>query len=311
MTSEIAKRDDAPAMLEKVLLEGDLSKLSPKERLNYYQRVCETLGLNPLTKPFNYLVLSGKLTLYANNDCAKQLAARHKVSLTRVGKDTVEGVYMVTYRAMGPDGRSVDNVGAVTIGGLKGDALANALMKTETKAQRRATLAYVGLGWLDETEIETIQNAAIVEVDQATGEIVGELPQPGSEYGTCPTHGEPYFKRGNMRSPAHKDANDKWCNKSEDAVRAPAEASQKPPQQSSGPAPTDLSGAAWQWFYGKCKSLGKEQADVYRAIGSDSAKEYVEQQGWGLMDLLAYCEEQWQFEEMNAAELDRDLAEEA
>ena len=42
---------------------------------------------------------------------------------------------------------------------LKGDALANALMKAETKAKRRVTLSIAGLGWLDETELDTIAQA--------------------------------------------------------------------------------------------------------------------------------------------------------
>jgi hypothetical protein len=37
--------------------------------------------------------------------------------------------------------------------------LANALMKAETKAKRRATLSICGLGMLDETEVEDIQGA--------------------------------------------------------------------------------------------------------------------------------------------------------
>jgi hypothetical protein len=37
--------------------------------------------------------------------------------------------------------------------------LANALMKAETKAKRRVTLSIAGLGWLDETELETIPQA--------------------------------------------------------------------------------------------------------------------------------------------------------
>jgi hypothetical protein len=41
----------------------------------------------------------------------------------------------------------------VNIEGLKGEALANALMKAETKAKRRATLSAVGLGMMDESEI--------------------------------------------------------------------------------------------------------------------------------------------------------------
>jgi hypothetical protein len=47
------------------------------------------------------------------------------------------------------------------LGNLKGDALANALMKSETKAKRRVTLSIAGLGWLDETELETIPVAKI------------------------------------------------------------------------------------------------------------------------------------------------------
>ena len=52
-------------------------------------------------------------------------------------------------------------------------ALANAIMKTETKAKRRATLSICGLGFLDESEIETIprtaraRNAAIAELPEA------------------------------------------------------------------------------------------------------------------------------------------------
>jgi hypothetical protein len=39
---------------------GDLSRLSPAQRMAYCNRVCETLGLNPLTQPFAYLRLNGK-----------------------------------------------------------------------------------------------------------------------------------------------------------------------------------------------------------------------------------------------------------
>jgi len=78
-------------------------------------------------------------------------------------RSTVEGVYVVTARVEG-DGRSTEDVGCVSIGGLKGDALANALMKATTKAKRRAVLSHCGLGMLDEAEIETIPGAARVEI---------------------------------------------------------------------------------------------------------------------------------------------------
>jgi len=48
-------------------------------------------------------------------------------------------------------------------------------MKAVTKAKRRLTLSLCGLGWLDETEIETIPDAKPVVV-QETGEIIeGEM----------------------------------------------------------------------------------------------------------------------------------------
>jgi hypothetical protein len=53
----------------------------------------------------------------------------------------------------------------VPLGNLKGDALANALTKSETKAKRRVTLSIAGLGWLDETELETIQHQNITSND--------------------------------------------------------------------------------------------------------------------------------------------------
>jgi hypothetical protein len=42
---------------------------------------------------------------------------------------------------------------AVAVKGLIGEALANAYMKSETKAKRRVTLSIMGLGLLDESEI--------------------------------------------------------------------------------------------------------------------------------------------------------------
>jgi hypothetical protein len=65
-------------------------------------------------------------------------------------------IYVVTARAKDRQGREDESTGAVTVGNLRGDALANALMKAETKAKRRVTLSIAGLGWLDETELETI-----------------------------------------------------------------------------------------------------------------------------------------------------------
>lgn len=164
--------DQQAAMIERVVVQGDLSQLSPPQRVTYYNQVCESLGLNPLTRPFDYIKLNGKLTLYAKRDAADQLRARDRVSVSITSREHVDGLCIVTARAVMPDGRTDESTGAVSIKGLAGDNLANAIMKAETKAKRRVTLSIVGLGWLDETEVGTIQGARTVEVDGATGEIL-------------------------------------------------------------------------------------------------------------------------------------------
>ncbi len=171
MSTALINRDDAAAEIERVLV-GDLGKLSTEQRLEYYKRVCESVGLNPLTRPLEYITLNGRLTLYAKKDATDQLRQVHGVSVTIVSRDTVDGCCVVTARATMPNGRKDESIGAVSIGSLKGDALCNGLMKAETKAKRRVTLSICGLGLLDETEIETIPESRKKEVAVITEEVV-------------------------------------------------------------------------------------------------------------------------------------------
>lgn len=154
MGTEIARPD--VLAIEALLVQGDLGKLSPEQRVKYYDSVCVSLGLNKLTQPFAYLVLNGKTVLYATKSCTEQLRQIHGVSIEAIEGKTVEGVYLVTAKGRDKTGRTDASTGAVTIAGLKGDNLANALMKAETKAKRRLTLSLCGLGMLDESELETI-----------------------------------------------------------------------------------------------------------------------------------------------------------
>jgi len=174
---------DGASVLERVVVHNDLTKLQPAERLAYYSKLCASLGLNPLTRPFRYLYLDGKLTLYITRDGTDQLRAKHKVSITSCDAKFEEGLYIVTARALLPDGRTDEDLGAVALEGLKGHVRANAIMKAITKAKRRVTLSAVGLGLLDESEVEDIPSALHVDVDPETGEIrppETSAPMPGS-----------------------------------------------------------------------------------------------------------------------------------
>ena len=209
-----------------VITTGDLAALAPEQRVAYYNRVCQSLGLNPLTKPFDYIKLNGKLTLYAKRDATDQLRRQYGVSVAIVNRERADSVFSVTAHATLPDGRTDESIGAVPIvypetvqewqgnqrinrphpkagQQLTGEDLANAYMKAETKAKRRVTLSIVGLGWLDETEVGSITDAQPATVNQATGEIVRQVqapkqpaapaaqPEPPPSQTTFPDQGQP------------------------------------------------------------------------------------------------------------------------
>lgn len=153
---------DSGAVMERVVVGGDLSQLRPADRVRYYNEVCKSLGLNPLTRPFAYITLNGKLTLYAQRDCTDQLRRLHSISIDKPEIRFEDDWIIVTVAARNGDGRTDSDVGVVNKKDMRGD-FGNALMKAITKAKRRVTLSIVGLGWLDETEVETIPGARPAE----------------------------------------------------------------------------------------------------------------------------------------------------
>lgn len=184
MANELVTKMDDSA-IEQVLIGGDLSKLTPAQRVQYYKRTCESLGLNPLTRPFDYITLKSKegakLTLYAKKDATDQLRNIHHVSIDDVDIQESEKSFLVKVKGHDETGRSDVEIGVVNKVDMFGD-LANVQMKAVTKAKRRLTLSLCGLGWLDETEIETIPDAKPVAVAES-GEIVDgeskQIPAPG------------------------------------------------------------------------------------------------------------------------------------
>lgn len=226
-------RNDIAATIELALIEGDLSQLSTEQRASHYFKVCESLGLNPYTKPFEYLELDApgggkRLTLYTRKDCTDQLRVKRGVTITRLEHQKTEDLYIVTAYGADGTGRQDSAIGAVPIakeGGfwedvksrdgkvvmgdnnkpkrrfvadgtftvIRGEALANAIMKAETKAKRRLTLSLCGLGMTDESELEGIPGARVVEADlprQPTTVVITQqsAPAPPPEMVTSADH---------------------------------------------------------------------------------------------------------------------------
>lgn len=170
----LATRETGAEIIEQVMMVGDLGRLTAEQRVIYYMDLCRSLGLNPMSKPFDYMNLKGKLVLYAKKDCAEQLRKRDNVSIIKLDTELSEGVYIVTAYARNGEGRQDTDVGVVSIENLRGEDKSNAMMKAITKAKRRVTLSICGLGFLDETEIDSIPDARPVRVDIETGVIEGE-----------------------------------------------------------------------------------------------------------------------------------------
>lgn len=159
--------------ISKLVLNGDMKGLTDAQKVEYYSYRCQQAGLDPAAKPFDLLNLNGKLILYANAACTQQLTSNRKLSHQVTNRELVDGIYCVFVRVTDSESRSTENMGAVPIDNLKGEAKANAMLKATTKAIRRAVLAHCGLGMMDETEVETIPGARV--------EPAKTLAQPAAE----------------------------------------------------------------------------------------------------------------------------------
>lgn len=140
---------------------GDLSDMPDKVKDYVLVKMCTHFGLDPILRPFQLIELKGKAVWYTTKAATDQVAAIR--SLTRrfseVSIDSDRGIAMMT--AYVTDGhREESAIAAVPImkfgpptvrGGepiklpLTGEEYANALMKLQTKALRRATMAFVGM----------------------------------------------------------------------------------------------------------------------------------------------------------------------
>jgi hypothetical protein len=156
MTIDVRKPDELDTIIESIVTAGDISRLDPHQKAIYYRRRCESLGLDPSSKPFDVLRLSGKEVLYLNRGGTDQLAKIHHVSRRIVEGPcckTIEGTKMAYAKceASTPDGRVEEVIATAPWADPT-----MILMKIETKAKRRATISITGAAALDESEIADI-----------------------------------------------------------------------------------------------------------------------------------------------------------
>jgi hypothetical protein len=73
MTNVVSMREQAldPAVIESIVIKGDLSGLNQTQKVAYYNFRCQQAGLDPAAKPFDLLTLNGKQVLI----CQRKLHA--------------------------------------------------------------------------------------------------------------------------------------------------------------------------------------------------------------------------------------------
>lgn len=183
----VATMSQSAEIIQKLVIDGDLSKMTAQQKVAYYNQFCKSLGLNPLTQPFQLIKFQGKERLYAAKDCTEQLRKIHSVSITDITTELLNDIFIVTAKAKDKNGKTDASTGVVSVAGLAGDALANALMKAETKAKRRVTLSICGLGVLDESEIETMKGATTEDISH---EVVKPPVMPKTQPPPVPQSGD-------------------------------------------------------------------------------------------------------------------------
>lgn len=196
MTTDQKPQTADEQAIERAVMHGDLSPLTEAQRRQHYREVCERLHLEWRTAPFAYLKLNGKLQLYALKGATDQLRRLNGVSIYRLDRELVENLYVVTAYVRDKDGREDSDLGAADMTGLRGDAAVNAMLKASTKAKRRATLSICGLGWLDETEVESIPGAQVLPPPQGTDDPAP--PANDTEPELLPANHDLWERRGRM-----------------------------------------------------------------------------------------------------------------
>ena len=164
--------DDAAneSAIESLVLHGDITKMSSRERAVYYVRLCGSLRLNPATQPIKFIAFQGRTIPYFTRDATDQLAAINRLNRKIIAGPEVRdfcGHKLLYAQCEGslPNGRVETASALVPIPSGGGEALANAVMKTETKSRRRVTLAILGLGFIDESELDTMPGAVRLDTN--------------------------------------------------------------------------------------------------------------------------------------------------
>lgn len=209
-----ADPEQAAGAVAHILATGDLQELSNEGRVAFYLELCTSLGLNSLSRPFDWLMLKDnagneRLVLYPNASCAAQLRRAHQISVNFLRREVVGELFVVVVEGRTPNGRVGQASKYVPLvgryGKLQGRLLANAFMAAETGALRRLTLSMVGLGSppdiqdLDARRVVVDGTGRVLDAPSDADRQLADRPEMARVIG-APTY-ERTYEEADVRSP--------------------------------------------------------------------------------------------------------------
>lgn len=157
---------------------GDLSKLTKEQQEEYVLAACEFLQVPPELGLVGLSLMdtgdgARQLLLYVKRGATDIIRDRLKISVDKLEPSNGDGY--VGWIATGSDAnkRQEIAVGAVSIKGISGVAVANAVKTSQTQALRRMTLQFAGGGFLDVTELNE-KTTDIVNSSQSLAAIAAQ-----------------------------------------------------------------------------------------------------------------------------------------
>ena len=299
LLEELEVSDEMAQMLARMEAQkSDPRAMTAEERAGYVATLCKALRLNPLTRPAQFINLSGKEVLYLTRTATDQLAAMHSLNRKTIDGPRVVDVCgtkvgLCTVEVSLPSGRSETATAT-----LPAADFVNLYMKLETKAKRRGTLSILGLGVLGEDEIETIPDAKRSTLNETPTTPAQEPPQRSanpmegrgiedqrrrpqtaaetpaqpieepSPSSTIPTHEAPAWRVALDTLFADAPHLVVYCNDVE-ALTLPGDAAPvwRSHRDAIGAMSKETKGAAWKAIVARVESLGQKSAAAWLTKG--------------------------------------------
>jgi hypothetical protein len=236
-----------------LVIQHDLSKLSPEQLAQYLRDVSTYIGLDPDLNALDTIWMVNEngpgqsLVVYARRGTAEILRSSLKIKVLSLTNQMVRDSIVFTASGENAVGRQEVAVGSKSIANLTGKGLDDAIMTASTRALRRLTMQFTSLGILDESEVrasvgDTTNLASGAEL--ASGPmVIPPMPSvvpnnaPGRDITPAPTDTKsPSFAE--EQQALRDDAKKQLEKSTEEPTPAPAESSSLKPKRARRPRNT-------------------------------------------------------------------------